>query len=162
MYGLPQAGILAYKQLVVHVATHGHIPCEQTPPHVSRHRVFCCMGPMMSHFVSLYDFGIKYTDRRDADRILAALKELYVVATKCTGSFYLAMHMAWDYINHTVDISMPGYVAKALGRFQHQALGRPQHSHHAWLKPQYNTHPQLTPTTDDVTILPQPALTCIQ
>jgi hypothetical protein len=72
------------------------------------------------------------------------------------------MHMAWDYIHHTVDISMPGYEAKALDHFQHQTLERPQHSPRAWQKPQYSAHPQMTPVHDDSTILPHPALTRIQ
>jgi hypothetical protein len=31
MYDLPQAGILAYNQLVTHLATHGYTPCTYTP-----------------------------------------------------------------------------------------------------------------------------------
>jgi hypothetical protein len=85
-----------------------------------------------------------------------------VVATDWAGSLYITMRMAWNYINHTVDISIPEYISKALGRFQHRALGRPQHSHHAWFKPQYYTHPQLTTALGDTAILPQPELMRIQ
>jgi hypothetical protein len=74
------------------------------------------------------DFGIKYTNRRDANHLLAALEELYVVTIEWNRSIYLTMHMAWDYSRHTMDISMSGYVAKFLNHFQHRALGRPQHS----------------------------------
>jgi hypothetical protein len=31
MYGLSQAGILSYNQLVTHLATHGYTPCTYTP-----------------------------------------------------------------------------------------------------------------------------------
>jgi hypothetical protein len=37
-----------------------------------------------------------------------------------------------------------------------------QHSPHAWQKPQYGAHPQLTPAHDDSSTLAQPALTRIQ
>jgi hypothetical protein len=57
------------------------------------------------------DFGIKYINRGDEDHLLAALQQLYTVTTDWNGSLYLSMYMAWDYINHTVDISMPGYAA---------------------------------------------------
>jgi hypothetical protein len=78
------------------------------------------------------------------------------------GSLYLAMTIDWDYRNHTVDISMPGYVTKALGRFQHNTFGRAHHVPHAWTKPQYGSHPQLTPAPDATNLLPPSTLTRIQ
>jgi hypothetical protein len=156
MYGLPQAGILAYNQLVAHLATHGYAPSEHTPvisSHTTCHVTFCLV---------VENLGIKYTNRCDADHLLASLKELYTDTTDWSGSLYLTMHTAWDYIHHIVDISMPGYVEKSLDRFQHRALGRPQRSPHVLHKPQYGTHPQMTPTPDDTAILPQPQLTRIE
>jgi hypothetical protein len=156
MYGLAQAGILAYKQLVAHLATNGYAQCEHIPGLWSyeTHDVTFCLV--------VKKIGIKHTDHRDAHHLLAAIKQLYVVTTGGTGSLYLAMHVARNNINHTVDISMPGYVAKSLNRFQHQALGLPQHSPHAWPKPQYDTHPQVMRAPDDTAKLPQPALARIQ
>jgi hypothetical protein len=157
IYGLPQAGILAYNQLVTQLATHGYTPCTHTPglwTHATRDITFSLM---------VDDFGIKYTNCCDADHLLAVIQQLYTATTYRTGSFYLAMHMAWYYINQTVDISMPGYAAKALDRFQHHALGHPQHPPpHAWQKTQYGAHPQLTPAQDDSSILAQSVLTRIQ
>jgi hypothetical protein len=102
------------------------------------------------------DFGIKYTNRDDAIHLLAVLEEMYTVTTDWTGSLYLAMTLNWDYIHSTVDISMPGYIAKALEPFQHTPTRR------AWYKPVYGTHPQLTSPVDDTALLPQYALTCMQ
>jgi hypothetical protein len=160
MYGLPQAGILAYNQLITHIwihtDIHGYTPCTHTPglwTRATRDITFCLV---------VDDFGIKYTNRCDTDHILTVPQKLYNVTTYWTGSLYLDMHIAWDYINHTVDISMPGYTAKALDRFQHHALRRPQNSPHAWQKPRYGAHPQRTPTHGDSSILAQPALTRIQ
>jgi hypothetical protein len=138
--------------------TQIHVMRTHTRPVVTRHPR-CHILPRGGRFRNKI---IKYTNRCDADHILADLEELYIVTTGWTGSLYMAMHMAWDYIHHTVDISMPGYVAKALHRFQHHSLGRPQHSSRAWQKPQYGAHPQMTPAHDDSTILPQPELTRIQ
>jgi hypothetical protein len=156
MYGLPQTGILAYNQLVTHLAQHGYAPCTNTPglwTHENRDVTFCLV---------VDDFGIKYTNLCDAEHLLTALQARYIVTTDWTGSLYLAMTIDWDYRNHTVDISMPGYVTKALDSFQHNACGRAQHSPHAWTKPQYGSHPQLTPAPDATDLLPPSPLTRIQ
>jgi hypothetical protein len=57
---------------------------------------------------------------------------------------------------------MPGYVTKALDRFQHNAFGRAQHFPHAWTKPQYGYHLQLTPAPDATDLIPPSTLTRIQ
>jgi hypothetical protein len=109
MYGLPQAGILAYKQLVAHLAIRGYTPYEHTMV------IWLHATHDVTFFLVVDDFGIQYTNRIDADHIQAALEEeLYVVTTDWTGSLYLAIHMAWDYINHTIYIFMPGYTEKSL------------------------------------------------
>jgi hypothetical protein len=72
------------------------------------------------------------------------------------------MTLSWDYIRSTVDISMPGYVTRALERFQHTPTHRDEHSPHAWTKPIYGTHPQLTSPVDDTALLPPSALIRIQ
>jgi hypothetical protein len=101
MYGLPQADILAYDQLVIHLSTHGYAPCTHIPglwSHSTRGITVCLVVDY---------FGIKHIDKSDAIHLLAALQELYVVTTDWSGSLYLGMTLAWDYSHHTVDISMP-------------------------------------------------------
>jgi hypothetical protein len=118
IYGLSQAGILAYNQLVAHLATHRYTPCEHTTglwSHATRDITFCLV---------VDDFGMKSTNRCDAYHLLAALEQLYTVTTDWTGSLYLAMHMARDYIHHTVGISIPGYVANP-GPFSTSCPQRP-------------------------------------
>jgi hypothetical protein len=73
MYGLPQAGILAYDQLVRHLSTHSYAPCTHTPGiwyHTTRDITFCLV---------VDDFGIKYTNKTDDMHLLTALQQLYVV-----------------------------------------------------------------------------------
>jgi hypothetical protein len=72
------------------------------------------------------------------------------------------MTLNWDYIHSIVDISMPGYVAKALERFQHTPTSRTEKPPHAWSKPVYGTHLQLTSPVDDTARLLPSALTRIQ
>jgi RNase adaptor protein for sRNA GlmZ degradation len=75
MYGLPQAGILAYNQLVNHLATHRCTPCTHTPgmwTHATRDITFGLV---------IDNFGFKYTTRCDADHLLTVLQQLYTVTT---------------------------------------------------------------------------------
>jgi hypothetical protein len=156
MYGLPQAGILAYDQLVRHLSTYGYSPCPHAPgmwSHTTRNITFCLV---------VDDFSIKYTNKIDAMRQLTALQHLYVVTADWFGSLYLGMTLAWDFSHHKIDISMPGYVKKSLDHFQHNAQTRPQHSPRAWQRPQYSKQPQMTPDLDDSAILPLSELTRIQ
>jgi hypothetical protein len=69
---------------------------------------------------------------------------MYTITTDWTGFLFLAMTLNWDYIHSIVDISMPGYVAKTLERFQHTPTSRAEHTPHVSYKPIYGTHPQLT------------------
>jgi hypothetical protein len=68
MYDLPQAGILAYYQLVRHLSTPGYPPCTHTPgiwSHTTWENTFC--------FV-VDDFGIKYANKTDAMHLITALQ----------------------------------------------------------------------------------------
>jgi hypothetical protein len=72
------------------------------------------------------------------------------------------MTLRWDYIRFTVDISMPGYVTKALERFQKTPSHGQEQSPHAWTNPIYGTPTQLTSPVDDTALLPPAELTRIQ
>jgi hypothetical protein len=150
VYGLPQAGMFAFNQLKTHLATHVYAPCTHIPglwTHSTRNIMFSLV---------VNNFGINYTNRDDTIHLLTALEEMYTVTTDWTGSLYLATTLNWDYIHSIVDISMPGYVTKALEHFQHTPHSRATHSPHAWSTPVYGTHPQLTSPVDDTAPLPQP------
>jgi hypothetical protein len=129
MCGLPQAGILAFNQLKAHFATHDYAPCTHTPGlwnHSTQDITFSLV---------VDDFGIKYTNRDDVIHLLAALEKMYTVTTDWTGSLYIAMTLNWDYIHSTVDISMHGYVAKALECLQHTPPPAPNIPHTHGLSP---------------------------
>jgi hypothetical protein len=62
----------------------------------------------------------------------------------------------WNCDNKTVDLSMPGYIANALHKFQHKQPDRPQHAPYPARTPQYGTTVQLTPAVlDSPTLTPQ-------
>lgn len=76
------------------------------------------------------------------------LKQHYVLTLDWFGTKYIGFTLEWDYINGTVDLSMPGYIERALERFGHSAPNRPQHSPHAWTPQQYGSGTQQTTEPD--------------
>ncbi len=142
MYGLKQAAVLAYDQLVEHLAPYGYYPCPQTTGiwrHTTRKTRFC---------LCVDDFGIKYFSKDDADHLLNALKAKYKISTDWEGKNYCGLTLDWNYAEGWVDISMPGYVKKALERLQHIAPKSPQYAPHRWTAPSYGSKIQLAPIDD--------------
>ena len=155
MYGLKEASILAYDQLKAHLAPYGYSPVRFTPGlwrHSTRRTTF---------MLAVDDFGIKYFDKADADHLFAALETKYVITKDWTGSSYLGLTLAWNYEAGYVDVSMPGYVSKALAKFQHTPPKVPQHAPHLWQKPTYGQKVQLA-TTDETPLLGAKGTQCVQ
>lgn len=151
VHGLPQEGIIANTRLVGHISTYGYAPIDHTAGlfrHISRPITFC---------LTVDDFAVKYVDCGDAEHLFAALIAIYTITIDWTGTKYCVITLVWDYAACTVDLSMAGYVAKALHRFQHPSPVRCQHSPHA-----YGAHPQLTAPSDDLTPLNPSEATRIQ
>jgi hypothetical protein len=48
---------------------------------------------------------------------------------------YCGITLKWDYVARTVDLSMPGYIEKALENYLAERPKRPQHAPHAWTAP---------------------------
>jgi hypothetical protein len=142
MYGLPQAGRIANNRLTKFLEPHGYSHVPITPglwKHDASDLVFSLV---------VDDFGIMFTNKSDADHLINTLKDLYVVSEDWTGNRYSGLTIDWDYVNHTVDISIPGYTERALQRFRHPAPMRPQHAPHAWQKPTYGATTQYATTPD--------------
>ena len=143
MYGLPQAGRLANDQLVTKLATHGYEPCPLTHGlwrHTTRNTIFSLV---------VDDFGVRYSTRADAEHLIAALKENYQVSLDWTGERYCGLTLKWDYVARTCDISMPGYIERALQRFSHVPIHRPEHSPHPWQRPNYGAKTQFATQPDE-------------
>ena len=72
MYGLPQAGYLAQKELVQHLAKFDYHPAASDPC-LFRHKT---NGVAFTLVVD--DFLVKYKDRKDATHLLSALQSRYL------------------------------------------------------------------------------------
>jgi hypothetical protein len=108
------------------------------------------------------DFGIKYINKADIDHLIGVLSKDYVLKIDWTGSKYCGLTLTWAYDRHTVDISMPGYIQRALLRFAHPTPTAPQHSPHAWARPNYGAKKQFAPAEDTTAELPTTDKTRIQ
>jgi hypothetical protein len=148
MYGLPQAGILANKLLKARLEPHGYTECIHTPG-LWRHNT----RPIMFALV-VDDFAVQYTGREHAQHLLAALKQDYeAVTVDWDGKLFCGITLEWDYLNRTVDLSMPGYVADALAEFQHETPVRDEHQPHRHNAVQYGVKTQMTDPIDDTELL---------
>jgi len=131
MYGLPQVGKLANDQLQQFLLPHGYHPCPFTPglwQHDNQDIQFTLV---------MDDFAVRYTNWDDANHLLAALRAHYQVTKDWDATQYCSLTLAWDYDNHTIDISMPGYIECALLCFHHPHPKCPEHAPHAWQCPAY-------------------------
>jgi hypothetical protein len=110
------------------------------------------------------EFGVKYVGKENADHLIGALRALYSIAIDWDGTLSCGFTFKWNYKDRYryVDISMPGYVAKALHRFQHGLPRKPQDSPYPWTKPDYGCKVQLSPPPDTTTPLDADGKTRLQ
>ena len=148
IYGLPQAGKLAQDRLVKHLATHDYIQCVNTPC-LFKHKT---NGVMFTLVVD--DFLIKYKGRENVDHLLNSLRELYKITTDFSRESlkYVGITLRHDRINRHIDMSIPGYVAKALKRFKRTNL-KGADSPIIYVPPSYGKHQQEAPIEEPSTPL---------
>ena len=142
MYGLKQAAILAYDHLVNLLEPYGYYPephCVGMWSHKTRPTKFC---------LCVDDFGVKYFSKDDAEHLLNALCDHYKISVDWEGRNYCGLTIDWHYDKGYVDINMPGYVKKALHRFQHPAPKKPQYAPHRWTAPAYGKKVQFAHTDE--------------
>jgi len=56
------------------------------------------------------EFAIKYTHVEEALYLMTALEAHYKVSKEWEAMYYCGLTIKWDYIQHTVDLSMPRYI----------------------------------------------------
>jgi len=142
VYGLKQAGKLANDLLTARLEPHGYYQCATTPG-LWRHK----WRPII--FVLIVDdFGIEYVGRQHADHLLQALSTHYEVTTDWSGAKFAGIDLTWNYTHRTCRLSMDGYIADVLRRYNHPTPRKPQHSPHPHQPIIYGSSSQAVPTTD--------------
>ena len=136
VWGLPQAGILANKRLRRKLAPFGYFEHAKTPGlwyHVTR---------PISFTLVVDDFGVKYVSKDDVDHLVTSIKSTYMLTEDWSGNLYCGIHLDWDYIGRTVDISMPGYIAKKLQEYSHVKSKTVQHCPYTPVPKQFGSEAQ--------------------
>jgi hypothetical protein len=125
MYGLKEAGIIAFNQLIKKLDPHGYELMPFTPG-LWRHRT------KPTTFVLCVDnFGVKYFSTADAHHLINTITSSYELTTNWPGSLYCGLTLDWwHYDKGYVNVSMPGYVNQALKKINHPAPLRKQHAPH--------------------------------
>ena len=121
VWGLPQAGILANRRLRRKLAPFGYFECVNTPGlwyHETR---------PISFTLVVDDFGVKFVGKEHALHLIESIKKTYTLTEDWTGSLYCGITLEWDYVNRTVDISMPNYIKKKLQEYKHILPKKPQY-----------------------------------
>jgi hypothetical protein len=143
MHGLPQAGILANNLLKQRLCARGYYQCQHMPGlwHYMRRTITFCL--------IVNNFGIKVTAIANFNHLKMALKENYKVAVDWTGLLFCGIKLTLDYKQCHVECSMPGYINKALKKYQHPTPTAPQDAPYAVAPIQYDTklHQVKTDTT---------------
>jgi hypothetical protein len=147
MYGLPQAGKLANDNLGNFLKPHGYVPCPIT------HGLWKHLHSDLMFTLVVDDFGVRYTNKANTHHLMQTLKTLYRVSEDWAGERYIGLTLKWDYSKRTVNLSMPGYVERALQWFKHPAPQQPEHAPYAWTAPNYGARQQYTATHDNTPVL---------
>jgi len=86
---------------------------------------------------------VKYIHRQDCLDLIHHLEKEYKTLTSWDGAMFCVIRLKWDY-NHvhskrSVELSIPGYIAQALTRFNHPT---PKLLQHPWTPPHYGAKTQ--------------------
>jgi hypothetical protein len=91
VWGLPQAGILANKQLRQKLAPFGYKEHANTP-RLWYHET----GPILFTLV-VNDFGVQYVNKADVKTLLERLQTTYKLTADWTGDLYCGITLGWNY-----------------------------------------------------------------
>ena len=87
MYGLPQAGKLAYNRPVRKLEPHGYTPCRHTPG-LWRHK----WRPKLFSLV-VDDFGVKYVGWAHAEHLVTTLCKYHTLKTDWACTLYCGIKL---------------------------------------------------------------------
>lgn len=103
------------------------------------------------------DFGMKVVGNKQGKHLIDTIKRYYPVVVDEKGEIFAGIHLKWNYdvsLPH-VNLSMPGYIAKTLTKFQHPDPMKPQHAPHKHTPIDYGAKVQHAVTDDSPPLLHQ-------
>ena len=141
IYGLPQSGILAQRDLLKTLEAAGYYMTGTNC--LFRHRTRDIMFTLI-----VDDFGVMYTREQDAQHLMDTLTAVYEIKMDWSGSRFLGITLDWDYDVRSLTTSMPDFVLKALQRYAFDFSQPKSHSPGGWKKPNYGAAQQLVEVDD--------------
>ena len=135
IYGLPQADILANKELQKYLSPAGYYEVAHTPG-PWRHAT----QPVQFTLV-VDDFGVKYVGKEHVDHLIKAIRKDqlipgngYEVEVDWVGDLFCGITIYWHYgtgdpsdtRGRYLDISMYKYIPKLLQKFKHRHPKKPR------------------------------------
>jgi hypothetical protein len=147
MYGLPQAGIIAQQLLKERLEKDGYRQSKTTPG------LWQQDTRPISFSLVVDDFGVKYVGEENAQHLLDTVRKHYKCSCDWKGERYCGLSIKWDYAGRKVHLSMPGYVRKALTRFQHPHPAKRQDQPYPHVKPNYGAKMQYSQEDNDSPVL---------
>ena len=93
----------------------------------------------------------------DALHLINALKSDYEISIDWKGEDYCGTKLKWNYREKYVDMSMPGYINKALLKFQHTPPAKLQYAPARWNNISYGKKIQYAPEMDQGKVLDKKA-----
>ena len=146
IYGLPQSGRQSQDRLIKHLKAHDYLQCRNTPS-LFRHKT-----RDIAFTLVVDDFGIMYTDDADLDHFLATLRMQYeITEDRDVKQKYVGITIEHDRSLNTITLSMPGYIEKALARFQ-MTDARKASSPALYTPPEYGAKIHFDEVEDDTPI----------
>ena len=133
MYGLPQAGIIAQELLEQRLGAHGYYQSKIING-LWKHKT----RPICFSLV-VDDFAVKYVNRDDANHLVDTIKKYYPITVDEDTTKYIGLTIQWDYIKRQAHIHMPGYIDRALVRFNHEKPTKVQNSPYPHVSPKFGT-----------------------
>ena len=92
----------------MHLSHHGYFPDKIATniwSHKERETKFC---------LCVDDFGVQSFSKDDANHLIEALLEKYIITTDFTGKSFRGLDLVWNYVHGWVDISMNNFIQKTL------------------------------------------------
>ena len=108
------------------------------------------------------DFLVQYSSEMDAEHFLHALGQKYTITVDRKSKKYIGINLKSNYINHTVELSMPEYVKHALQKFQNLLPSRTEHSPYVHNDPIHGRSIQYSDPEDYSDLLPPSDCNLIQ
>ena len=143
LYGLTHSGIILQQLLEIRLHNNGYHQSKQTPG-------FWTHGfHPISFSLVVYDFGVKYFGKENAENLIKVLEEHYTLTKDWSGEKYVGITMPWDYVKREVHINMYEYVEKSLHHFQHKPPPKIKQQPHTYVPPNCGNKTQYATPLDD-------------